>query len=610
MNNAEFERPTPRALSDAELNAALDEAKQSPDGLLAAMILLEQQEQIRREDAEALRAWEDSKFNNLLMSSNESESVEESEHEVRFSPEPEESSQFESGQVELEMSVEESEEDFPIEPISASEVTVTTTLNQIVAEVNEAFDHNAAAEDATALEEVEQNIAPISSLAAPPQAAVTGSMVDAVVQPRKSPKAKPAGSALTFDFKSLAVPVVLSSLFIANGYSFGNVLFGSLIGIAMSALLSFGFALSKSRGSSSHQVLSRATFGVWGAFLPTKVLFLIRLFSIALLVWVATQEVFAEYSLPAQLTTLGAIEWSSQAGFALLMALVLWLLKLIPPATKWAIAVLSGLGIVLTAFSLASVNGTPLVSFDAVSLTSVALIYVVGDAFLAGPSNNEVLSNVNPWRLAKAVAFKQLLPAALAVAIASVAFGATSGLLVFGFGSAALALGLILMVQIQFDLSALRLTNPWIKLLSIALTAGAVVLVTQLNIPELISNWLATILAVVFAAQLPYLVEAFLRTDTFHELSLQRGYAFYRRFAIAALFGFISLAAASIVASPSIAALTTPEVLGVATLPLFVSALSIGFTLSTSWVRIRYQQGEVRNIEVRRNQLAGFDSYE
>jgi hypothetical protein len=101
-----------------------------------------------------------------------------------------------------------------------------------------------------------------------------------------------------------------------------------------------------------------------------------------------------------------------------------------------------------------------------------------------------------------------------------------------------------------------------------------------------------------------------MRSDAYHELSLQRGYAFYRRFGVASLFGFVSLAVVSVALSPLGVGGSDEGLLGFATIPLLIAALSIVFTLSTSWYRIRYQQGEVRNIEVRRNQLAGFDTYE
>ena len=55
MDNAEFEAPKPQAMSDAELEVALEQAKSSSDGLLAAMILLEQQEQLRR--ARSVLVW-------------------------------------------------------------------------------------------------------------------------------------------------------------------------------------------------------------------------------------------------------------------------------------------------------------------------------------------------------------------------------------------------------------------------------------------------------------------------------------------------------------------------------------------------------------------------
>ncbi len=610
MNNAEFERPTPRALSDAELNAALEEAKQSPDGLLAAMILLEQQEQVRREDAEALRAWEESRFNSLLTSSHETVTVDEASNEVRLSPEPEDIAEPESQYPDLENLDSDLDDEVPFEPISASEVTVTTTLNQIVADVNEAFEHPSAAEDATALEEAER-VGETDIFASEGEQPLSVSSTDNVgVSPAKSPKTKRTKSPLTFDWKSLAVPVVLSCLFLTNGYSLGNVLVGSLAGALVSGVIAFGFARSKSRGISSHQVLSRATFGVWGAVLPTKVLFLIRLAALGALIWVATQELFMISALPAGLVKLGSIEWSNQGTVAVVVVFVVWLLLLAPKIVKWSLVALATLGLAVTAIALTSLVVLPAIALDSFSVLSIALIYVVCDALLVGPSNLPVVSSAGVFSLVKALSLKQILPAFLTAGVSVVAISTDSIFHIIGFCIAALAVSVALLTQIQSDLSAVRFAKPWMIVISLVLSIAAVVLVSQQNVPALITSSLTSFLSLAIAAQLPYWFESFMRSDAYHELSLQRGYAFYRRFGVASLFGFVSLALVSVVLSPLGVGGSDEGLLGFATIPLLIAALSIVFTLSTSWYRIRYQQGEVRNIEVRRNQLAGFDTYE
>jgi hypothetical protein len=51
-------RPTPKALSDTELNAKIAELQLQPDGLVAAMAFIEQQSRLRQEDALELSKWE------------------------------------------------------------------------------------------------------------------------------------------------------------------------------------------------------------------------------------------------------------------------------------------------------------------------------------------------------------------------------------------------------------------------------------------------------------------------------------------------------------------------------------------------------------------------
>jgi hypothetical protein len=50
--------PTPKALSDAELNAKIAELQLQPDGLVAAMAFIEEQSKLRQQDALEYSKWE------------------------------------------------------------------------------------------------------------------------------------------------------------------------------------------------------------------------------------------------------------------------------------------------------------------------------------------------------------------------------------------------------------------------------------------------------------------------------------------------------------------------------------------------------------------------
>jgi len=57
MDNADLIPPTPKSMSDWELEQALETAKAQSDGMLSAMILLEQESQLRSEDDAVATAW-------------------------------------------------------------------------------------------------------------------------------------------------------------------------------------------------------------------------------------------------------------------------------------------------------------------------------------------------------------------------------------------------------------------------------------------------------------------------------------------------------------------------------------------------------------------------
>jgi len=57
MDNSDLTPPKAQSLSDAELEVALEQAKNQADGMLSAMVLLEQEAQLREQDERAFAAW-------------------------------------------------------------------------------------------------------------------------------------------------------------------------------------------------------------------------------------------------------------------------------------------------------------------------------------------------------------------------------------------------------------------------------------------------------------------------------------------------------------------------------------------------------------------------
>jgi hypothetical protein len=112
--------------------------------------------------------------------------------------------------------------------------------------------------------------------------------------------------------------------------------------------------------------------------------------------------------------------------------------------------------------------------------------------------------------------------------------------------------------------------------------------------------------AIVFT---PYLTEAIFRRSNFHEVSLLRGYAFYKRVSIAAVSGnlvFLALLATCVVPNQWLQ-MSVPTWFGEFTaLVLIVVAVKV-WTLLTSFRRIKQQEAELEMVEIRRNELAGLD---
>jgi len=635
MNSAEFERPIPQALNDVDLESALAEAKQSPDGLLAAMTLLEQQEQLRTADEEALEAWLQSQptqtqidaehydpLANERSMPDEESLVDEIAPDAVPAPDDYESPDAVPAPDDYDLS----EDDVPYDPILASEVTVTTTLNQIVADVNDAFSPIAASEEVTVVEEGE--LGSVSdALAASVNSEPTSSDL-----PRMPTDAK-ASTRLRFDWKSISLPVLVGATFAGGGASYVTVAAGLVLGAMVSWLIGLLALRSEQRSSSSHQVMARATFGVWGAVLPVTGHLAVRLLlTCGLLVW-AVKNQMSTMGIPdeAIATNLTA---NNSGLYALVILVVLVIAALFNRVTVVVQSVLATAALALViltgALNFASLEAT---TADLSSAVTIAVTFFVIDALILGPSRK--LKSVSTFSgIVRSSLLRQLLPAIFSSIALSLILGmasatpagsgdvSTNAIYTFivdlGFLPillAALSVGLELVQRVSEDLSSLRVAKSWAAL-SVVIVGGAGVLFLVLPIGLALSGLAPLLAALSLGSTVPYLTEVLMRRGVFHEVSLQRGYAFYRRFGIAALLGYVAVAVLGLLVSPlgllgsgSLGFYITPLV-GPATSVLYLLLIAVIWTVLTSSIRIKHQQNEVSALERRRNEIAGFDVFD
>lgn len=607
MNNAEFERPIPKALGDLALEAALEEAKKSPDGLLAAMILLEQQEQLRREDELALQAWQN---DHRASFAPEAPAQPQGDEPLSQSSSPEEiTDPFDQ----LLSRVEEDESSgVDFEEINPAELTVTTTLNQIISDVDDSFAAIPAEEAVTDLEESEA----LADLPAP-VVAESVSQVSTAVNPSNS-----AGK-VRFNFQTLAAPIVVAALFTSLESSMASVLIGLLVGVALSSLAKLAAVRSEGRSNQSHQIMTRATFGVWGAILPQVGLTAVRLGALGLASLFVARRFFELVSGGLANQSTG---WSDIVVWLPAAIAAVLVLASISPLAKWLSVVLAPAATALLVFpsltAFATANALPV---DGAEIATVAISYFVLDSMLIAPGRSLASESNSSATSTLQIFVKHALPALAVSVLGSMAFSVavrtdvrSIATLLCAAASVLAIASLIsaLIARLVEDLHALHLSKVFASLLLLATAlASALFLAPWLERNGIVEVWLPAIFGLVIAAQVPYLVESFLRRGDFHEVSLQRGYAFYRRFAVAALVGYllvVGLGYALSIGGPigsGESGLTLVLFAGKATVPMLLILCSALFTLATSWIRIRYQQDEIRNIEQRRNELSGFDVF-
>ena len=581
--------PTPRALSDAELQEVLDRAKAEGGGILAAMQILEAQAQLRETDKSELRAWQ-------------------------------------SQQAEL-----------------GSEEEIATSLDEELAPAE------APAEPASL--ESQNEVVPSIEIAIEPIVATPIEVVVHTKRLAKDPSSSQfwvwlpiSGSLLPF-----GMALWLRSL----GLTFEQSLTAVLLGIFASAGVVAVGAIAGKRSSLPTMVLSRAAFGVFGNLGPALVLVISRLFWSLVLVTLGYLLIAQNLTSPSSMSggsepvswvavlvlaavVLGSAVLSSVGG-----RFLIWAQRLsgglgVSAAIVLATAKISGEGIAMEVGQA----GSWLRALGA----AVVIFAIFGLAWSSASSDyaSGLPVNVRGWKVAGwALLSMGAVPAVLAT-LALLAFGALTdsdfatsfnGLVA---GDSSTTLSVVVQISLIFTLvttiamslrsSSMSFESVQLKFkVSIATPVIAIVAIAMavfgLSYLGASGFWFnlqgyALFLAVPVAAWSGIFVsDVLIRRIAYHEVSLSRSYGFYKAvnttntagwlLAVALGWGLLKSNLVEFEWLGYLANLTTNAEFWAQSNFGVVIAFAIGLLLPVvaGIPRIKRQEQEVLAIEARRNDL-------
>jgi len=494
MHSEPFLPPTPRALSDAELQEVLDRAKAEGGGVLAAMQILEAQAQLRETDKSERRAWE------------------------------------------------------------AMQVT------------------NGSEEEVATIED--ENLAANTP---EPTPAVQVSVSDVLVQTKRSAK-DPSSSQfwVWLTISGSLLPVGISLWLSSLGLTFGQALTAALLGIFASAGVVAVGAIAGKRSSLPTLVLSRAAFGVFGNLPPALVLVISRVFWAFILV--SLGYLLIAQNLTLQTGVMGdsaPISWPAVASLVVMVTISVILASYGGPKLVWAqrvsgiVGLLSVVAIVLSNLSSVGVasevpqSGSWLRALGA----AVVIFAMFGLAWSSASADyaSGLPVNVLGWKVAGwALLSMAVVPATLSLLALSVFsnrternFSETFGEIVSDAGSSSvimlvqLSLALTLITTIAMSLRSTSRSFESVRLrikasiatpiIAVFAVTAAVVQMSRLGASGFWFNLngYALFLAVPVAAWTGIFVsDVLIRRIAYHEVSLSRGYGFYKSVNVTNLVGW------------------------------------------------------------------------
>lgn len=325
--------PSPRAMPDSELNAKIAELQLQPDGLVAAMALIEQQSRLRQEDSLELSKWQlasqmhaatspapespelqDPAFASPTINQPIAAGAQSFEQPLDLddktiqavaSPEPEidifanlsagGASQFPANPIAREDSSLVASSELPTKPVAENLEDIVALLNASYAEVAT----TAEAQPQVAEIPIEQPASLMEEAVPEPIESPVEFSATAEEPLERGLQANPeleiapfqkTGTASAFSWSWLAIAATPMALVVAAivkeqgaSLSQGMILLAGVL-LVTSCLAAVG-SMSAAKAGSSLTVVSRAVFGVWGNYLPAALLLSVQLFWSAALVY-------------------------------------------------------------------------------------------------------------------------------------------------------------------------------------------------------------------------------------------------------------------------------------------------------------------------------------
>jgi nucleobase:cation symporter-1, NCS1 family len=321
--------PTPRSMSDDELNAEVMRLQSQPDGLMAAMALIEAQNLLRQQDSFAYSQWQ-------LQAQMQAASA----PPIVSEPEPQAPPQVVPETITAEPIIAPAEA-VAIVPPAVNPPVVSplapapseTAVDDIVAALNRNYenaetDQSVAPELAEPVPVMQNN--PVGFVEPEPIASLPTVAIETSSEPELEEDQEAievaevsrtkTSAALSWSWISVAsspLVLVLAAFLKESGASLAQALVVIAGLIVTTAVLAGIGSVAAKRGSSSIGVVSRAAFGVWGNVFPATVMLLVKIvWSIALLIFgarilsplISSQPWFAvisaQFVFPAEFTAL------------------------------------------------------------------------------------------------------------------------------------------------------------------------------------------------------------------------------------------------------------------------------------------------------------------
>ena len=300
--------PAPKAMPDAELNAKIAELQHQPNGLMAAMTLIEEQSKLRQEDALELSKW---KLEAQMHAATEPAPVDSFSFQDPAAPATPPVAAPAFVETTSELTIAEPVQSFPdvsSQPVFSPEriEDIVTALNASYAEVatepeitqtpiSQVDSTSEAASSFSSKNEAEPLSAPVAvELSEEDQEAATKSENQADTDEQE--QAGPTRTAMALSWSWLAIAasplaLVVAALIKDAGASLAqSVVLLAAVLVTTSFMAAVG-SMASVRATSSLTIVSRAAFGVWGNSIPATLMLFAKLFWAAAFVYFAARIV-------------------------------------------------------------------------------------------------------------------------------------------------------------------------------------------------------------------------------------------------------------------------------------------------------------------------------